>query len=105
MWKMQGRTMFILLVSTASITTGMGLLNKAKSLQVRPKFLNPKSIENSYKILCWMAAPPKYHQIVDKTKLSLFLLWKREHYFERTLLVPQVEKDKIEIFVRFWTLV
>lgn len=48
-----------------------------------------------------MAAPPKYHQIVDKTKLSLFLLWKREHYFERTLLISQVEEDKIEIFVRF----
>ena len=51
MQKMQIRTTFIMLESTDSIIIGMGLLKKAKSLELRSKFLNPKSIENLYKVI------------------------------------------------------
>ena len=51
---MQIRTTFIMLESTDSIIVVVGLLKKAKSLELRSKFLNPKSIENLYKMIYYV---------------------------------------------------
>lgn len=51
---MQMRTTFIMLESTDSIIVVAGLLKKAKSLELGSKFLNPKSIENLYKMIYYV---------------------------------------------------
>ena len=48
---MEVRATLIMLESTDSIISGMGLLKKGKSSELRSKFLNPESIENLYKMI------------------------------------------------------